>query len=108
MSSIRPRRWPRRLSEDRSMSTHDEPSITTLPEQIAALAPAEQARFDSLFQVTRSRGSLDPPAEMHAWIESAFGSVAAVRDQVVIKTLNRWTLEGALFNDLRARRPIAQ
>jgi hypothetical protein len=30
-----------------------------------------------------------------------------VREQTVIKTLNRWTLEGALFNTLRARRPIA-
>src|SRR6476659_7344049 len=89
------------------MSTPVARSIATLPEQVAALAPAAQAQFATLFRVTRSRGSLEPPPEMHAWITQVFGSVAAVQDQAVIKTLNRWTLEGALFNDLRARRPIA-
>src|SRR4051812_40647079 len=43
---------------------------------------------------------------MEPWIERAFGSVDAVRSQTIIKTLNRWTLEGSLFNELRARRPI--
>src|SRR6476659_1504705 len=90
------------------MSTPVARSIATLPEQVAALAPAAQAQFATLFRVTRSRGSLEPPPEMHAWITQVFGSVAAVQDQAVIKTLNRWTLEGALFNDLRARRPITR
>lgn len=83
-----------------------EPSITTLPEQVAALPDAVREQCESLFLVTRSWGSLVPPPEMHAWIEAAFGSVAAVREQVVVKTLNRWTLEGSVFNTLRARRPI--
>ena len=85
----------------------EEPSITTLPEQVTALPEAVREQFESLLQVTRSRGSLVPPPEMYAWIEATFGAVAAVREQVVIKTLNRWTLEGSLFNTLRARRPIA-
>jgi hypothetical protein len=85
----------------------EEASITTLPEQVVALPGAMREQFESLFQVTRSRGSLVPPPEMRSWIAQAFGSVDAVRNQAVIKTLNRWTLEGALFNALRARRPIA-
>ncbi len=43
---------------------------------------------------------------MTPWIERSFGSVEAVQNQTVIKVLNRWTLEGSLFNDLRARRPV--
>jgi hypothetical protein len=84
----------------------EERSITTLPEQVAALRPEERERFQTLFSVIRSGGSLVPPPEMTAWIERSFGSVEAVQAQSVVKTLNRWTLEGSLFNDLRARRPI--
>ncbi len=43
---------------------------------------------------------------MTPWIERSFGSVEAVQNQTVVKVLNRWTLEGSLFNDLRARRPV--
>lgn len=81
-------------------------SVTTLPEQVASLPETERKRFDDLFSVIRSTGSLLPPPEMYAWIERSFGSVEAVQSQSVIKTLNRWTLEGSLFNSLRARRPI--
>lgn len=83
-----------------------EPSVLTLPEQVAALPDEERNVFDNLFSVTRSRGELVPPPEMEAWILRTFGSAEAVRSQTVIKTLNRWTLEGSLFNDLRARRPV--
>ena len=51
-------------------------------------------------------GRLDPPAEMHPWIEKFFGSVEAVRAQRIIRVTNRVTHEGALFNELRARRPM--
>lgn len=81
-------------------------SVTTLPEQVAALPEEERERFHRLFSVVRSTGSLAPPPEMESWIERSFGSVEAVQSQSVIKTLNRWTLEGSLFNSLRARRPI--
>jgi len=85
-----------------------ERSITTLPEQVAALDSATQARLQDLFAITRSVGRTVPPPEMAPWIAQAFGTVAAVESQIVVKTLNRWTLEGALFNSLRARRPLAQ
>ncbi len=81
-------------------------SISALPELIAELPAEERARVEWIFVVTRSVGELVLPAEMAAWTERSFGSTDAVRRQTVIKTLNRWTLEGALFNDLRARRPM--
>src|SRR5712692_7925796 len=83
-----------------------ERSIATLPEQVASLPADEAARFNGLFAVTRSHATLAPPPEMRAWIAAAFGSLEAVLSQVVVKTLNRWTLEASLFNDLRARRPM--
>ena len=43
---------------------------------------------------------------MHSWIEDRLGSVDAVKDQRIVKITNLVTWEGALFNGLRARRPI--
>jgi hypothetical protein len=81
-------------------------SVTTLPEQVAALPDETRTLVKDLFSVVRSQGHLIPPPEMWPWLEKAFGSVRAVEAQTVLKVTNRWTLEGSLFNDLRARRPI--
>ena len=43
---------------------------------------------------------------MHAWIKSYFGSVEAVLTQRIVKLTNTITWEGALFNELRASRPM--
>src|SRR3712207_8509417 len=51
-------------------------------------------------------GSLDPPEAMRPWIERSFGSVEAVREQRIVKVTNRVTLQGTLFNGLRASRPL--
>jgi hypothetical protein len=88
------------------MIADDGPSITSLPEQVAALPDEDRERVQRLFSIVRGRGSLVPPPEMTAWIERSFGSVEAVQAQAVVKTLNRWTFEGSLFNSLRARRPM--
>lgn len=82
--------------------------ITNLEEQIAALSEAEQARFKRLFAVSTTVGRLVPPPEMYGWIEKQFGSVAATEEQRIVKVTNLVTLEGALFNALRAARPMEQ
>ncbi len=43
---------------------------------------------------------------MEAWITKLFGSVDAVREQRIVRVTNTVTWEGALFNDLRAMRPM--
>jgi hypothetical protein len=43
---------------------------------------------------------------MEPWIEENFGSVEVVRRQRIVKMTNLVTLEGALFNAVRARRPV--
>ena len=50
-------------------------------------------------------GRLAAPESMRAWIEGAFGTVAAVEEQRVLRVTDRATLEGTLFNGLRAARP---
>lgn len=82
-------------------------SVTNLPEQVEELPPEERRRFTDIFALSRGSAALVPPEEMRQWIERTFGSVDAVEQQTVIKLMNRWTLEGALFNSLRARRPIS-
>src|SRR5213596_180392 len=87
------------------MKTDTRPSIAELEERIAALPPEARAAAERIFDVSSTVGRLDPPAEMRDWITKQFGSVDAVLAQEIVRVTNLVTLEGALFNDLRARRP---
>jgi hypothetical protein len=79
--------------------------ITNLPDRIAALPDETRRACERIFHVATMAGYADPPPTMHAWVERHFGSVAAVREQTIVRVVNMLTLEGALFNPLRARRP---
>ncbi|MDP2744333.1 MAG: hypothetical protein Q8P00_04610 [Dehalococcoidia bacterium] len=80
--------------------------ITDLDSLVSALSPQKRERFERLFHFDATKGYLNPPPSMTAWIEKQFGSVDVVREQKIIKVTNRVTYEGALFNKLRASRPI--
>jgi len=80
--------------------------IVDLDDAIASLPPDARAAADRLLSVSTTTGRLDAPPEMHAWITKQFGSLAAVREQRIVRVTNRVTFEGALFNDLRAMRPM--
>ena len=73
---------------------------------VDSLAASDQILFDRIFRYSVADGTIDPPPELMPWIGSHFGSVEDAKRQRVVKTLNRVTGEGALFNPLRARRPI--
>jgi hypothetical protein len=88
------------------MSEASERKITDLPNLIEALRPEDRAVADRIFDVGATTGRLDPPEAMRDWIEKSFGSVDAVREQRIVKVTNRVTLEGTLFNGLRAARPL--
>lgn len=81
------------------------PQITDIPARIAALPPEQRGCCQRLYEISAAAGRLELPPSMHAWTERQFGSLAAVREQHMLKVTNRWTLEGALFNPTRARRP---
>ena len=82
-----------------------EKKITDLPALIEGLPSGDRAVVDRIFDVNATTGRLDPPESMHDWIESSFGSVDAVREQEIVKVTNLVTLEGSIFNGLRASRP---
>jgi hypothetical protein len=81
-------------------------SISRLVEMVESLEPEERERFARIFRVDASVGELIAPATMHSWIEKQFGSLTAVQKQNIVKVTNLITLEGALFNELRASRPM--
>jgi len=82
------------------------PDIVRLADLVDALPEPNRSRFQRLYSVSTCEGQLDPPESMFDWITGYFGSVEAVLSQRIVKVTNRVTLEGALFNELRARRPM--
>jgi len=81
-------------------------NIVDLEELVQALPAEERERFQRIFQVDTTVGELRPPPSMHAWIKKYFGSLDAVQEQRIVKVTNLITVEGSLFNELRASRPI--
>src|SRR5215210_1790142 len=83
-----------------------ERKITDLQTLISELSQEDRALANCIFDVSTTTGRLDPPEAMYAWIEKSFGSVDHVSVQRIVKVTNRITLEGTLFNELRASRPL--
>ena len=83
-----------------------ERSIVDIEAAVDALPPGARARFDRVYRAAVYETELRAPAEMVAWIERTFGSLAAVRRQRIVRVDNLVTGEGSLFNSLRALRPI--
>ncbi|HID62917.1 MAG TPA: hypothetical protein EYP49_09300, partial [Anaerolineae bacterium] len=88
------------------MTTDLPKNITYLDELVAAMPPTARAIFDRIFHVSTTVGQLNPPETMRQWIEGYFGSVEAVKSQRIVKITNLVTMEGSLFNELRASRPM--
>ena len=82
------------------------PRVTDLPAMIVGLPVGDRALAERILDVSTTTGRLDPPEMMRPWIEKSFGSVEAVTAQRIVKVTNRVTLEGTLFNELRASRPL--
>src|SRR5215218_3622150 len=83
-----------------------ESKITNLLALFSDLSPEDRTLANRIFDVSTTTGRLDPPEAMRAWIEKSFGSVDHVTVQRIVKVTNRITLEGTLFNELRASRPL--
>ena len=79
--------------------------IETIQARIANLPAQRRQLFAQLFDVDVTIGHALPPLEMERWVIQQFGALEPVREQTIVKIVNRLTLESALFNPLRARRP---
>jgi galactose-1-phosphate uridylyltransferase len=94
--------------EEDSLSVGSAPErrITELDALVEGLPTEEREAADRLFDVQATTGRLEVPEEMQGWVEKNFGSSDAVREQRIVRVTNRVTLEGTLFNELRASRPF--
>lgn len=79
--------------------------IETIQTHIANLPAELRQVFEQLFDVDIAAGHALPPPEMEPWVLRQFGALERVREQTIVKVVNRLTLESALFNPLRAQRP---
>lgn len=82
-------------------------SILELPRLVAALSLGERARLGRIFRVADGVGELKLGPDMVAWAQKTFGDIQDVSAQRIIRVDNIVTGEGALFNALRAKRPMA-
>lgn len=83
------------------------------------LSSEKRRLFEDIFSVSSSEGELEIPPTFMAKVRKYFGSkdedgriteseeevVKRIRTQRVIRTYNKWTGEGSLFNPIRASRP---
>lgn len=81
------------------------PSILELESLIRGLSQPARDRAERLFDVRPVTGRTDPPATLEPWLVERFGSVEAVREQRIVKVMDRATLRGTIFAPLRSRRP---
>lgn len=79
--------------------------IQIIQKLIANLPEQRQQLFGQIFDLDVAIGHALPPPEMEPWVIQQFGALEPVREQTIVKIVNRLTLESALFNPLRARRP---
>lgn len=82
------------------------PGITELDAMVEALPLEEKRLFQRLFHLGVTAGYLHVPEKMLGWVEERFGSSEAVTRQKIVKITNLVTFEGAIFNKLRASRPM--
>ena len=80
--------------------------ITTLPDRVAALDAERRARFERIFQAQVEHGACVIPPTMRAWAETRFGALDAIEQQTIVRVTNTITWEGAIFNPIRAKRPM--
>jgi hypothetical protein len=88
------------------MITITQQSIANLAEHKNQLTGSEKDLFDRFFRIDTTIGKLQAPDSMTGWINKNFGSLEKVENQKITKVTNLITMEGALFNEIRASRPM--
>lgn len=81
-------------------------SILSLGEYVKRLPKKKRELFLRLYSVNESIGILKIPEEMKPWVKKTFGSIEAVEKQRIMRVDNNITCDTALYNELRAKRPL--
>ena len=80
-------------------------ALANLSELVERLPAEAQALFHRIYDLRCVTGHLTVPETMAGWVEARFGDIEAVQTQQIVKITNRITVEGTLYNPLRAARP---
>ncbi len=81
-------------------------NIAHLDEMVASLPAEEKELFQRIYAVTVTIGEQNFPANMEPWLKRQFGSLSEVARQKIVRVTNKVTHEEAIFNRVRALRPI--
>lgn len=81
-------------------------TVSELDDIRNSLSEGDRNLFDRFFRVDTTVGKLNAPEAMHGWINKNFGSLEKVESQKIVKVTNLRTMEGSLFNEIRASRPM--
>ncbi len=81
-------------------------SIIEIEKIVESLPSEDKLLFSRIFDLHTVIGKLRVPDPLVGWIEECFGSISAVQEQKIVKLTNIVTMEGSLFNALRAKRPL--
>jgi len=80
--------------------------ITDLPKIVAGLPSDKRQRVERIFRIDVTQSQSHVPDTMRPWVEQQFGQLEAVEHQHLVRVTNTVTWDGALFNPVRARRPM--
>ncbi|MDD5326399.1 MAG: hypothetical protein PHY02_01135 [Phycisphaerae bacterium] len=94
-------------------------SIVGLESRVSKLKKGDKKLFCDIFEISSVEGRLEIPPSFRAKVRQYFGTkdkggeiietedevVNRIETQKVVRTFNKWTGDGALFNWLRASRP---
>ncbi|MSQ15932.1 MAG: hypothetical protein EXR50_08735 [Dehalococcoidia bacterium] len=80
--------------------------IASLESLVNELSDADREKFSRIYGVHSSEGWLNIPETMEPWVKKQFGSLDVVRNQRIVRVLNKVTFEDAMFNPIRSQRPM--
>jgi hypothetical protein len=81
-------------------------SIIDLAHIVKKMPAKKRELFERFYIIEESIGRMKVPQPMKKWVKERFGSVEKIETQKIVHISNRFTGEGALFNELRASRPF--
>ncbi len=81
-------------------------NINQITRIINKLNKKDKELINRIFNIEQYKGRLQAPKEMLPWLREKFGSYPLVKEQKITRINNKITYEGALFNELRTKRPI--
>lgn len=81
-------------------------SIKDLKKEVNGLSPDKKNLVNRIYKISVMNSQLVIPDSMKGWVGKRFGSVNAVKNQKVVRINNLISGEGALWNELRAKRPV--